>query len=152
MPTSLATAGDDQLVSCVFSSIRKHIFKHPQQNEHRERREGKLGAMKWGWGGVSGMGRCGGGGAGGQRCGGGRQQSMSALQIWRGLLKRLNPKESAAASAHRTTNSLSWGWLVFPSERRTNNYAGKLCMLHLIDVAGRKISPHPKENAGTFVM
>lgn len=81
MPTSPATAGDDQLVSCVFSSIRKHILNICSRMS-TERREGKLGAMKWGWGGcVSGMGRCGGGGAEGQRCGGGRQQSMSALQI-----------------------------------------------------------------------
>lgn len=33
---------------------------------------------------------------------------------------------------------------MFPSERRTNNYPGKFCMLHLIDVAGRKIPPIPK--------
>lgn len=135
--TSPATVGDDQgeLVSCVFSSIRKHILNicSKMSAEREKREEGGCYEVK---GGVSGIGRCGGGGAGGQRCGGGKQQSMSVLQIWRGLLKRLNPKESAAASA---TNSLSWGWLVFPQERRTNNYAGKFCMLHLIDVAGRKI-------------
>lgn len=84
---------------------------------------------------VRGMGRRGGGG--GQRCGGGRQQSTSALQIWRGLLKRLNPKESTAASACRTTNSLSWGRRRLPPrERRTNNYHGNLWMLYLVNVAG----------------
>lgn len=34
---------------------------------------------------------------------------------------------------------------VFPSESRTNNYAGKFCMLHLIDVAGRKIPSTPPQ-------
>lgn len=60
---------------------------------------------------VRGMGRCGGGGGvgvwGGQRCGGGRQQKYVCAANLTRTFERLNPKESAAASACCTTNSQS---------------------------------------------
>lgn len=147
--TSPTTAGDNRGAFCrhlavdAASSLRKYI-QNICSRVNREKREGEGG---W-WGEergevvVRGMGRCGGGG-GGQRYGGGRQQKYVCAANLTRTFERLNPKESAAASACCTTNSQCWDRLGFftggaPRERRRNNYNDNLCVLHLTNGADGK--------------
>lgn len=125
--------------------LTKKIYpKHLQQSEQLEERGRRLKGEEWGGVVVGGMGRCGGGvGWGGQRCGGGKQQKYVCAANLTRTFERLNPKESAAASACRTTNSQSWDRLGFftggaPQERRKNNYNDNLRMLYLTNAADGK--------------
>ena len=101
---------------------------------------------------VRGMGRC---GEGGQRCGGGRQQKYVCAANLTRTFERLNPKESAAASACCTTNSQSRdGQGCFsgaaPRERRTNNYNDNLRVLHLTMLQMGNV--YNENSAGIFLM
>lgn len=147
---SPAAAGDDRgaFLSALGSwrsfLAKKTYPKHLQQSEQRgegkevdvgggggRRRGGEgwwLEGWWWWWGRGAEM--------WGRRAAAAAEVRLRCKKNLTRTFERLNPKESAAASACCTTNRQSWDRLGFytggaPPERRENNYNDNLCLLYL---------------------
>lgn len=123
-----------QNICSIVSTERKE-----KEGEVEEEERGGLGCWVEGWGYVVVV------VSGGRDVGAAGSRSTSALQIWWGLLKKLNPRESTAASACYTTNNQNWDslsflyWRCSMRERKNNDYNENLCVIHLTDVTKLKM-------------